>query len=257
MAPSKRRAPPKIAEMNDLQLLAHLISLSGSDLTQARELAHALLDAHQTLGQVLALSGDELLRFPELGENAAAFLHLLPALMERYAADPGSDDERPPIYLWEPESAARFLVPKFRDQSAELVYMFCLGKRFELITGTLLTKGGTGAVSCSVPKVLRLALAHSSKSVILAHNHPDGATVFSKSDLVATSIMGYALTTADILLTDHLLLAGNEIISLRELFLSGQLAGSPYPFPQAWHDEPWPFKRMDLRKWLEAIEAEK
>ncbi len=248
MAPSKRRAPPKIAEMNDLQLLAHLISLSGTDPTAARELAHALLDAHQTLGQVLALSGEALVNFPDLGENAAAFLHLLPALMARYAADPGSDDERPPIYLWEPEAAARFLAPHFHDQSAELVYMFCLGERFELITGTLLTKGGTGAVSCSVPRVLRLALAHNSKSVILVHNHPDGSTVFSKSDLVATSIMGYALATADVSLTDHLLLAGDEIISLRELFLSGRLAGSPFPLPQAWRNEPWPFKRMCLKR---------
>ncbi len=247
MTPSKRRAPPKIAEMNDLQLLAHLISLSGSDPTQARELAHALLDAHQTLRQVLALSGDELLRFPELGENAAAFLHLLPALMARYADDPGSDDEHPPIYLWEPESAARFLVPKFHGQSAELVYMFCLGERFEVITGTLLTKGGTGAVSCSVPTVLRLALAHSSKSVILVHNHPDGAAAFSKSDLLATGIMGHALAAADVSLTDHLLLAGDEIISLRDLFLSGNLAGSPCPLPQAWHNKPWPFKRMRLK----------
>ncbi len=248
MAPSKRRAPPKIAEMNDLQLLAHLISLSGTDPTAARELAHALLDAHQTLGQVLALSGEALVNFPDLGENAAAFLHLLPALMACYAADPGSDDERPPIYLWEPEAAARFLAPHFHDQSAELVYMFCLGERFELITGTLLTKGGTGAVSCSVPRVLRLALAHNSKSVILVHNHPDGSTVFSKSDLVATSIMGYALATADVSLTDHLLLAGDEIISLRELFLSGQLAGSPFPLPHAWRNKPWPFKRMCLKR---------
>ncbi len=247
MAPSKRRAPPKIAEMNDLQLLAHLISMSGADPTAARELAHALLDAHQTLGQVLALSGEALANFPDLGENAAAFLHLLPALMARYAADPGSDDERPPIYLWEPESAARFLLPKFHDQSTEIVYMFCLGDRFELITGTLLTKGGTGAVSCSVPKVLRLALAHDSKSVILAHNHPDGAAVFSKSDLLATSIVGHALSTADVSLTDHLLLAGDEIISLRELFLAGRLAGSSYPLPQAWRNNPWPFKRIRLK----------
>ncbi len=52
MAPSKRRAPPKIAEMNDLQLLAHLISLSGTDPTAARELAHALLDAPEKSGYI-------------------------------------------------------------------------------------------------------------------------------------------------------------------------------------------------------------
>ncbi len=248
MAPSKRRAPPKIAEMNDLQLLAHLISMSGTDSTAARELAHALLDAYQTLGQVLALSGEALARFPELGESAAAFLHLLPALMARYAADPGSDAVHPPIYLWEPEAVARFLLPAFHDQSAELVYMFCLGEHFEFITGTPLTKGGTAAVSCSVPKVRRLAMAHNSRSVILAHNPPDGTADFSKSDLLATSIMGYALSSADVSLTDHLLLAGDEIISLRDLVLSGELAGSPYPLPQAWRNTPWPFKLMRLKR---------
>ncbi len=247
MLPTESPAALKIEEMSDLQLLAHLISMSGTDPADARALAHALLDGHQTLGQVLALPGEELLRFPGLGEKAAAFLHFLPALMHRYATDVGSDDEHGPICLWEPEVAARFLVPHFQGLTTEQVYMFCLGEDFTLISGGPLTKGGTGAVSCSVPRVLRLALAHGSKRVILVHNHPDGTTVFSKSDLLATSILGHALATADVSLTDHLLLAGDEIISLRELFLSGKLAGSPYPLPHAWHDTPSPFRSMSLK----------
>ncbi len=247
MLPTESPAALKIEEMSDLQLLAHLISMSGTDPADARELAHALLDGHQTLGQVLALPGEELLRFPGLGEKAAAFLHFLPALMKRYATDVGSDNEHGPICLWEPETAARFLVPHFQGLTTELVYMFCLGEDFTLISGAPLTKGGTGAVSCSVPRVLRLALAHDSKRVILVHNHPDGTAAFSKSDLLATSVLDHALATADVSLTDHLLLAGDKIISLRELYRSGKLAGLPYSFPPAWHDTPSPFQSMSLK----------
>lgn len=233
--------------MDDLQLLSHLIVMAGGEPAAAREAARGLLDAHQSLAQVLALPGDALLDCPHLGENAVAFLLLIPALIARYTAPPTTqaDSVRP----WGAAEIEAYLLPHFQDQSSERVCAFCLGPSFELLSATLLTQGGTTAVSCSVRRVLKLALTHHSRSVILAHNHPDGVAEFSKSDLLATSTVAYALSTVDVSLADHLLLAGNEVISLRGMVAAGAVLGSSFAPPPTWSQPPWSPPRITLDPW--------
>ncbi len=214
MAGAKRKSATAIREMNDLQLLAHLLDLAGLELTQARSLAHALLESHGTLRQVLELPAQVLLRVPELGENAAAFLLLLPALMERYTGQ-GQGAHAPIVRLWESEDAAAFVLPHFPDRRVERLCVFCLGADLSLLTAAQVAQGSAMEVSLPVPRILRLALTHGAKSVVLAHNHPDGSPVFSKSDLISTGIVAQALASTGKSLSDHLLLAGGKVISLR------------------------------------------
>lgn len=229
----KRRRSPDIAQMDDLQLLAHLIDLSGTELTAARELAHSLLDVCQTLGGVLALPPEHLLRYPGLSENAAVFLRFLPALMDRYGLASQEQSGRP-VRLWDQGDLERLVLPHFYGQNVERVYAFCLDGNMNLITATLCAQGGSTAVSCSVRRVLELALNHRSKGVILAHNHPDGIPVFSKSDLMSTSALAQELAMVDIPLLDHLLLADGKLISLRKLAAAQKLPDPVYPLPKEW-----------------------
>lgn len=236
MAGPKRKSGPAVAEMNDLQLLAHLLHLAGLGLTPARSLAHGLLDAHGTLRQVLGLPGDTLLHTPELGENAAAFLLLLPALVDRYTGQ-GQGAQAPIVRLWEPEDTAAFVLPHFQDSRVERVCVFCLGEDLSLRTAAQVAQGSTMEVSCSVPRILRLALTHGAKSVVLAHNHPDGSAVFSKNDLVATAIVAQALSSAGKALSDHLLLAGGQVISLRKQCREGLHRDMPFTHLFGWSPE--------------------
>lgn len=233
MAGPKRKSAPAVAKMNDPQLLAHLIHLAGLDVTQARSLARGLLDAHGSLRQVLALPAQTLLHTPELSENAAAFLLLLPALVERYTGR-GQGARSPIVRLWEQEDLAAFVLPHFRDRRIERVCAFCLGEDLSLRTAAQVAQGSAMEVSCSVPRILRLALAHGAKSVILAHNHPDGSPVFSKNDLVATAIVAQALFSAGRILGDHLLLAGDQIISLRQQCREGLHRELPFTCLPGW-----------------------
>lgn len=233
MTGTKRGAGPAVVDMNDLQLLAHLIHMSGVGLTQARALSHSLLDAHQTLARVLALPGEALLRFPGLSEGTVAFLLLVPALVERYT----SDLQTPHPYipqLWSQADVEAFVRPHFQGQATERMCVFCLGKDLALRTASMVTQGGVGEVSCSVPRILKLALTHHADSVILAHNHPDGSTLFSKSDLLATSVVAQALATVGVSLADHLLVVDSQIISLRATVASWRESDPAFIPPPAW-----------------------
>lgn len=216
--------------MTDIQLLAHLLNMAGANPSRARENAHILLEPHLSLEQVLALPKSFLLTHPDLTENEAAFLLLLSALMHRYRADLPSQS----IFLGDQVDVRRMILPHFQNQNTERVYAFFLDKDLHLLSSVLAAQGGVSAVSCSASRVLDLALSHNAHTVILAHNHPDGATEFSKSDLLSTSVLFQELCLVDISLLDHYLLAGNEIISLRRLVLERKIHGISFPLPPWW-----------------------
>lgn len=220
--------------MNDVRLLAHLLTMAGADPTHAREQSHALLAEHHSLGAVLALPRERLLGHTELGEGCAAFLLLIAALLARYVSPPF----QPAICLGDQAELERLLQPRFSGQETERLYAFCLDQDLNLISSTLAAQGGQIAVSCSLGRVLDLALSHRAKGVILAHNHPDGVPFFSKSDLLSTSILFQELLLVDIPLLDHYLLAGEQIVSLRQLALEQKLPAFSFPLPEEWFPPP-------------------
>ena len=61
------------------------------------------------------------------------------------------------------------------------------------------------------------AAAHGSAGIVLAHNHPSGDPRPSDSDFRATRRLANAAEALDCAVLDHLVFAGSECTSLREL----------------------------------------
>lgn len=223
----KQRSGPDIAEMDDLQLLSHLLNLAGLSPTRAKDRSYALLRDNITLARVLEQSPAELLRYPGLDEGAAAFLLLISALMARYQSAVATG---PPFF----DSAEQLLMPYFQDRETERVCVFLLDERLRLLSAALVAQGGRAAVSCSVRRVVELAVNHRSRGVVLAHNHPDGVLAFSKDDLSSTGKLYQELSLVGIPLLDHFLLAGTQLISLRRYVLDQQEMGCRFSSLRGW-----------------------
>ena len=67
--------------------------------------------------------------------------------------------------------------------------------------------------------ILRDALAHDSAGLLLAHNHPSGEARPSHSDCRATRRLASVLDSIDCALVDHLIFAGTDCASFRQLGL--------------------------------------
>ena len=65
-------------------------------------------------------------------------------------------------------------------------------------------------------KIVEYALRQKCDIVVLAHNHPNGSAVPSNEDIVATQQIFHALKTVGIQLVDHVIVAGETAISLKE-----------------------------------------
>lgn len=143
-------------------------------------LRHALAAAHELLVRIAsqAIVGRPLLNSPTLVKD---FLKIMFAGAERETF------------------VAVFLDTKMRVIAAE-----------ELFAGTLTQ------TTVYPREVVRRALHHNAASVICAHPHPSGDPEPSRADEVLTVALKSALATVDLRLTDHIVVAGPNVVSMAE-----------------------------------------
>jgi DNA repair protein RadC len=77
--------------------------------------------------------------------------------------------------------------------------------------------GGRDQVVISIRTVAADALAFSASGVVIAHNHPSGDATPSARDVAFTRALAAGLRTLEMVLLDHLVIAGKQVTSLRTM----------------------------------------
>ncbi|MEG8049970.1 JAB domain-containing protein [Sphingomonas aurantiaca] len=70
---------------------------------------------------------------------------------------------------------------------------------------------------CRSGEIAADALAFDAWGVVMAHNHPSGDATPSDRDLAFTRALAAALRTLEVVLVDHLVIAGERVASLRAM----------------------------------------
>jgi DNA repair protein RadC len=78
-------------------------------------------------------------------------------------------------------------------------------------------EGGETGGDFPIRDIILDAASHHSAGIVLAHNHPSGDPRPSDSDCRATRRLAVAAEALDCTVLDHLVFAGNECTSLRQL----------------------------------------
>ena len=98
----------------------------------------------------------------------------------------------------------------------EHLYLVCLNAQMEVIQDALIARGSLNEVQAHPRLVAEAALRANAHAVVLCHNHPGGLLAPSQADLDMTASLGQVLHSLDILLADHIIVAGEQSISLVE-----------------------------------------
>ncbi|BCA63927.1 hypothetical protein HMP09_3161 [Sphingomonas sp. HMP9] len=77
--------------------------------------------------------------------------------------------------------------------------------------------GGRDHVAISIRTIAVDALAFDAVGVVMAHNHPSGDATPSARDLAFTRALAAGLRTLEVVLVDHLVIAGDRVTSLRTM----------------------------------------
>ncbi len=175
------------------------------------ELGHALIERFGSLANVLQTPPEELAKLPGMGENAATFLTLI-AQLERYYMMHKNDDR----ILANLEDCGRYLEGCFRNRRNETVMLLCLDAKCKLISCTEVGEGSVNSAAVPIRRVVELALGVNATSVVLAHNHPSGLALPSGEDIQTTKRVALALDAVEISLVDHIIVADDDYVSLRQ-----------------------------------------
>lgn len=175
-------------------------------------IAHALLEHFGSLAQVMAATPDELQKVPGVGESTATFLPLLNAFCRYYQRSANASAK----ILNTLEACGAYLIPYFFGVSNETVYLLCLDAKCKVLSCKKVGEGSVNSAAVPIRRIVEMALGSNATSAVLAHNHPSGLAIPSAEDELTTKQLAVALSSVDITLADHIIIADNDFVSLRQ-----------------------------------------
>ncbi len=207
--------------MNDHQVLEAMLfyTIPQGD---TNETAHELLNAcGGTLSGVMSADYDKLVKIKGIGPHTAHFIHFLRLFTKRYLmsaytgqitpASPGSEQ------LCELFGAA------FLGTSHEEIHAAVFGKNGELICEKKLADGCFESVAVQPRLLLDLAAENRCSDIVIAHNHPSGSCIPSRTDIELTAQYHKLLTAMEVNLRDHIIVGCDSSFSMRSSLYAGQI----------------------------------
>ena len=195
----------------DLVVLELLLTFA----IQRREtntIAHGLLERFGALYAVFEAPTESLLQVPGMTQRAAVLLHMQPQLWKRSAASRAADTRLFPTRA----DCAKFILSQFRGAREEQVHMLCLDAKCKLLDYRKVGEGSVNSTLLPIRKIVETALAVNASSVVIAHNHTSGIALPSREDISATDLLQTALQCVDVQLIDHIIVADEDYVSLKD-----------------------------------------
>ena len=174
-------------------------------------LAHRLLDSFDgSLMRVLDAPLEELIKVDGIGMNTAVLIKMFPEVCRRYLLETSGKGR----IVKTSEDAAKHMIPMFFGKNFECVALMCLDAKGKVLFCDYVFEGSVNAAAVSVRRVVEICVRYTTTDVIVSHNHPGGVAIPSEQDVMVTRRIAEALRTVGVRLLDHLIIAGNDWVSL-------------------------------------------
>lgn len=112
--------------------------------------------------------------------------------------------------------ATPYLIANFYGLQEEHFYLFCLNHHGRLKARLLLSEGTEDGAIFDLRKVMLETLRADPAAIFISHNHPGGTLVPSPDDIDCTLSAIASLAEFEIPLVDHLIVAGQSVVSMRD-----------------------------------------
>jgi len=175
-------------------------------------IAHALMERYGALSAVLSAPVEDLKQVEGIGESAAILLKLATALESKARLSEAGRERA----MTSSDLAGQYLLERFADETTEVIYQLCLDRKGKLLTCKRLGEGGVSSATLDVRRVVENAILTQASAVILAHNHPSGIALPSGDDYAATERAKAALAAIGVVLTDHIIVADGDFVSMAD-----------------------------------------
>lgn len=196
--------------LSNAELLAILLR-TGSKGMNVVDTARALLDRFHGLRNLSKQDWQSLKVIPGIAKVKALTLEAVFELTRRIQMESLGDE----VKITTPEMAAAYFMPRLRDLQHEEFYVGFLNNSKVLTGYKKISSGGSTATIVEPSEVIRYAILNGANSIILVHNHPSGYLKESQADVSLTKRICDAGRLLGIPIVDHIIIAGDGYISLR------------------------------------------
>ena len=114
------------------------------------------------------------------------------------------------------EDVRRYVMPKFIGARNEMLLLVFLGNKNQVLAGEFLQEGSINTVAVNLRQIVERIMALRATGVVVAHNHPGGFAIPSNEDVSVTRMLKGVLDPLGVKLLDHVVVADNDCVSMRE-----------------------------------------
>ena len=201
------------ADMADYELLELLLTLA-IPRKDTKPLAKALIKEFGSFAGVINADDMRLMEFSGLKENTIFIFSIVREAALRMAWQNLSASDQPIIATW--DAMLDYCRMKIGNKEHEELLLIFLDAKLQVIGEEVQQRGTTDNVAIHPAEVVKSAVFHHAKNIIMVHNHPSGRVTPSKPDIMVTEQIKTALESVDIKLQDHLIIGKTEYYSFRD-----------------------------------------
>ncbi|MFT3759121.1 RadC family protein [Thauera sp.] len=184
--------------LSDAELLALFLRV-GIRGHSAVDLARQLISHFGSLTRLCSASANDFAALPGMGLAKYAQLQAVMELARRALGETLSER----ALFDSPQAVRDWLRLRLGHLPHETFCIMLLDARHRLIEAVDLFRGTLTQTSVYPREVVKLVLSHNAAAVILAHNHPSGASEPSTADEVLTRTLKDSLALVDVRVLDH------------------------------------------------------
>lgn len=200
------------SSLSDAELIAILIGSGTASLSAVDLAKQILLSVNNDLDALARLSVNDLMKIKGIGQAKA--IAIISALELGRRRKNLTEKERAKIN----SSALAFEAVKadLLDLTQEEFWILLLNRSAQLIRKQKVSLGGIHATYVDPKVIFKYALDAGASSIIVAHNHPSGNPTPSEADLDLTRRLKEGGKLIDIVLLDHIIVAGRSYLSFAD-----------------------------------------
>lgn len=118
-----------------------------------------------------------------------------------------------------PQAVSAYLRLQLAAETRECFGVLFLNSQHQAIAFEIMFTGTLTQTSVYPREIVVAALRYHAAAVVLTHNHPNGKTQPSRADEAMTQTLKHALALVDVRVLDHVIVGGNQAVSMAELGL--------------------------------------
>ncbi len=203
--------------LTNSELLAIIIK-NGTNKLNCLEIAQNILNTNEKstkisdLEYLMSVSMEELKMNEGIGRVKAIQIKAVVELSKRICNINIANKDK----ITSPSDIARILIPKYLGKKQECLKTVILNKQNKILAINTNAIGNSDNINIGIKEVLSEPIKQMASGIILVHNHPSGSLKPSKQDISFTKHIQEYAKIFNIEILDHIIIAGNDYISLKE-----------------------------------------